>query len=531
MSAPVVSYEVWNNGILAASRFNALATRALALCEQLSKVATLWQRARDQHGEEFPAWSYGDSELPASIRNFLANSDLAERVAKVQETHYREYSREEAEERARWLQVAGVDWAQALKAQGVSSGLAKRVADLLGSGERVSSDLAERVAKDLKAQVVFGDLPEYIAEALKTGGERRLAQKLEATRMGDTFGATGSELESVVRDVSVLEAVVRDFAERVGKAQREYAQQAALLNIRTSLQAASQAAVSSVEAEEEKAQREERERRRCSEEVSRLLETVAAEVSSQDRTAIEQRAKETVESPQASRRRALLTQLRLDVQRANKAGRARQRMVAQVEQWRERLLGLEGPEVEQLDAALRQVVDGEEPLPPDMAQRVEDVVARATEASNRAYALGVITEELESLGYVVEVGFETASAQAPEMLLHKPDMEDDYHVSLRVEAGALHNQVVRETSDLSDRSAERERTDQQMERTWCQDLATALAAAEHRGIRGRAVERLEPGAVPVQTIAPLKGKSKPKSKRKPRSKRRRTGQLESRAGR
>ena len=248
--------------------------------------------------------------------------------------------------------------------------------------------------------------------------------------------------------------------------------------------------------------------------------------SPQDHTAIEQQAQEAVESP-ASRRQALLMQLRFDIQRANAAGQAQQRIVAQAEQWRERLLGLEGTEVEQLDVALRRIADGDEPLPPDMAQRVEDVVARATEASNRAYALGVITEELESLGYVVEVGFETASAQAPEMLLHKPDMEDDYHVSLRVEAGALHNRVVREASNASEQSAERQRTDEQMERTWCQDLATALAAAGHRGIRGRAVSRNPPGEMPVPTIAPLKGKSKPKSKRK----RRRTGQQESRAGR
>ena len=525
MSAPVVSYEVWNNGRLAASRFNALATHALALCEGLSKVAELWQRARDQHGEEFPAWSYGDSELPASIRG------LAERVAKVQETQYREYSREEAEERALEVRMnAGTNWEEELRERGVSSGLAKRVARLLRSGERVSSDLAERVANDLKAQgALLGDLPESIAEMLKTGGSRRLAQKLEETRMGDTYGATGSELESVVRDVSELESVVRDLAERVGKAKKEYA----FFKVRTSFQAASQvqaadtrAAVSSVEAEEEKAQREEHERRCCAEEVSGLLETVAAEVSDEDQTAIEQRAQEAVESS-ASRRRALLAQLRLDIQRANKAGKARQREVQQAKQWRERLLGLEGPEVEGLDAALRRVVDGEGPLPPDMGQRVEDVVARSTEASNREYALGVITEELENLGYVVETGFETALAQAPEMLLHKPDMEDDYHVSLRVEPGALHNRVVREASDPSEQSAKRERTDEQMERTWCEDLAAALAAAEHRGIRGRAVTRNPPGEVPVPTIAPLEGKSKPKSRRK----RRRTGQLKSRVGR
>ena len=298
-----------------------------------------------------------------------------------------------------------------------------------------------------------------------------------------------------------------------------------------SLAAASPAAEGS--AQDEQAQREERDRRRSAEDASRLLETLAAEVSNEDRTAIEERAQEAVASPQASRRRALLAQLRLDVQRANEAGRARRRAVEQAQQWRGRLLGLEGPEVEELEAELRRVVDGGAPLPPDLAQRVEGVAARATEASNRAYALGVITEELQNLGYVAEVGFETASAQAPEMLLRKPDMEEDYHVSLRFDAG-LHNRVVREADDpdpdlgsAGKPTADRRRMDEQAERGWCQDLASALAAAEHRGVRGRAVSRNPPGEAPVETIAPLKGKSRPERKRK----RKRTGRLQSRAGR
>ena len=343
-------------------------------------------------------------------------------------------------------------------------------------------------------------------------------------------------MEAVVRDVGELEVFVRDLAGRVAGAKGEYARRSAFLKVRTSLQSASQPqaagtepAVRSVDAQAEKAQREERERCRYAEEVSRLLETVAAEVSPRNRTAIEQRAREIIESPRASRRRALLEQLRLDVQRANETGRERQHKVRQVEQWRQRLLGLEGPEVEELDAALRRVVEEEGPLPPEMAQRVEDVAVRATEASNRAYALGVITEELENLGYVVEAGFETASAQAPEMLLRKPDMEDDYLVSLRADAGGLRNKVVREAGDPDERSADRERTDEQVERVWCQDLAAALAAAGRRGVRGRAVERMEPGAVPVRTIAPLKSTSKPKRESKRR--RRRRGLLKSRAGR
>ena len=207
---------------------------------------------------------------------------------------------------------------------------------------------------------------------------------------------------------------------------------------------------------------------------------------------------------------------------------AQRRMVEQAEQWREELLGLEGQEVEELDRALREVVDGKASLPAGMAQTVEDVVARATEASDRAYALGVITEELENLGYVVETGFETA-APGSEMLLHKPGMEE-YHVSLQAEAGAsvLNTKMVREAGDGGPgRSPARERTDREMEGIWCRDFAAALGAAGRRGVRGRVVNRAEAGDVPVETIAPLKGRSR----REGRSRRKRTGRLESRAGR
>ena len=420
MSSFYVSFEVWKNGRRAAIRFNELVSRVNTLYEELSKVAELWQKARDQYGEEFPAWSYGDTEVPASFRD-LVNSDLAERVAKVQ----------------------------------------------------------------------------------------------NAIRIyGSTAVATRDDLKSVARDVGELESVFRDLAnsdlaERVAKAQMDYVLFGMRIKVRTSLQAASQlqatdtqAAVSSAKEEEEEAQREERERHRYAEEVSRLLGTLAAEVSHDDRTAIEQRAQEAVESPQAARRRALLAQLRLDIQRANKAGRARQRMVAQAEQWRDRLLGLEGPEVEQLGRSVAADCRWGGAAAAGHGAKGRRRRGAGDRGIQSRLCAGVITDELENLGYVVEVGFETAAAQAPEMLLHKPDMEDDYHVSLRVEAGALHNRVVREASDASDRSTERERTDEQMERTWCQDLATALAAAEHRGIRGRAVSRNPQARCPYRSLRP-----------------------------
>ena len=360
-------------------------------------------------------------------------------------------------------------------------------------------------------------------------------------RHGEDFPAWshGDAPQGLARmtDNDALESVVEDLARRAARAQSEYARQSALFNARASLQEAAefQAAAARAAAEsaaQEKAEREERERLRCEEEVARLLETLSEDASRQHRTAVVERARETVDSALSPRRRALLGQLRLDIQRANEEGRSRRRMVEQVEQWRQRLLGLEGPEVEQLDATLRQVADGQATLPPGVSQRVEEVVARATAAADRDYALRVITEELEKLDYVVESGPEADQAEAPEILLRKAEMEDDYLVSLQAEADEpiLNTQVVREASDSdtpNPRSADREESDHDTERMWFQDFATALAASGRRGVEGRVVERVEAGREPVKTVAPLKSKSESRPKRN----RRRTDRLRSRAHR
>ena len=382
---------------------------------------------------------------------------------------------------------------------------------LVDSGE-VDAGQAEALFEEGRRMAELMGRALDLSEELITTGERWEDAR---DRYGAEFPAWshGEPLLNVEETGSVeaAESAVRDLAGRVARARRDYA------TLELKARASSRAAAS---------READGDLRRWAEEVSRALETLTAEVSREDRAAIEQRARETVESPRESRG-ALLDQLRLDIHRANAAGRARQGRVEQAAEWRRQLSGLEGPEVEELDRELRQVADGQAVPPPDMEQKVEGVVARAAESS-RAHALGVIAEELGNLGYVVEVDLETASARGSEMLLRKPEMEE-YHVALQAEAGAslLHTSVVRETSDPGlDVHEDRESRDRQMESIWLQDFAAALAAAERRGVRGRAVERVEAGRVPVRTVAPLEGASESRPVRK----RRRSGQLRSRAG-
>ena len=356
-------------------------------------------------------------------------------------------------------------------------------------------------------------------------GEPTLRERIEA--------AAARRMEN-----SALEAILDELAREVAAARRDCAQRQALLNIGASLRAgvhasASSAARSSAERDRarEASQGEERALRRDVERTSRLLESLEAGVLDADRAAIEHRAEEAI-GARTGRRNALIAQLSLDIQRANAEAGSRETMVRQAERWHRELFGFEGPEVEELDRILRGVAEGEAVLPPGMERRIGQAVARANRKLERDCALEIIGEELRELGYVVEEGFETASPEAPHMLLRNPDMEEGYHVSLRAdpEASVLHARVVREADGAgagSRRGAIRKRMDHAAESAWCADFATALAAAEGKGVSARLTSRKRAGEVPVAAITPPGGKTATRRKRK----RRQTGKLMTRSAR
>ena len=350
--------------------------------------------------------------------------------------------------------------------------------------------------------------------------EQRRDEGSPAWRLGDALrdriqAASDGRLEN-----EAAEAALEDIANEIARARKDHAAQSVMLKMHSALQEASAQAGAGAGPDGPAPPNKQAERllRRDAERISGMLKTLLAAVSNAERTAIEARAEEAISAP-PGRRRTLMLQLRMDIKRENAAAEARRRMAQEAQGWRDKLVGLEGSEVAELDAALKRVVDGEAPLPPNIEQTVTEVYDRAAGDLKRAYALGVVAEELQNLGYVVETGFETASAEAPEMLLRKPDMEDGYHVSLQADADAMLNTRVVRESDNADapRSAGRQRLDKQAEQAWCTDLAGALAAAAKRGVRANVKSRHRAGEVPVKAIAPLD--ATPKRRRRARRQR------------
>ena len=318
---------------------------------------------------------------------------------------------------------------------------------------------------------------------------------------------------------SEFEDAQRRHAERIRAFQKETMQ--ATLRAAVAAHRGAETATALRSAVEDEAQREEQERE-YAEAASRAMEALAVDVSSKDRGELMRQAERTA-AASPSRRRTLLMQLRVDIQRANTAAEARQRIVRQAEQWREDLAGLEGSDVAELDAVLLGVIDGEGALPQDMEQKVALAVARGAEKLKRDYVLDVVAEELQKLGYEVEPGFETASADAPLLVLRKPDMAENYHVALSADAAtaSLEAKVIREadTGTEERRDRDRERKDREAEFAWCGDVAAALAAAQNHGVRARVVSRHQPGDVAVETIAPSKSRPAPGRRRRDRMRR------------
>ena len=329
-----------------------------------------------------------------------------------------------------------------------------------------------------------------------------------------------SGARSFTAQVAQLRAELDDAQEKCAKERQERASE----RIGASLRVAAERQAQDEERralDQGRLEKEERERHAA--EVASALEWLADDASTEDRSAVMRQA-EKAAAASPGRRSALLLQLSMNIQSANKNTKERQLAVQKAKELREELGGLSGAEVEELDAMLQQVAKGEAALPQDMEQRVTDAAARATEEFKRDYVMEVVTDELEALGYVVEEEFETASADAPQMALRKPGMAEDYHISLSTDptTAQLEAKVVREagTEAARRRDAERKRLDRQVEAEWCGDVATALAAAQNQGVQARVVTRHKPGDVPVETIAPFKGWARPKSKSKRRRDRR-----------
>jgi hypothetical protein len=135
-------------------------------------------------------------------------------------------------------------------------------------------------------------------------------------------------------------------------------------------------------------------------------------------------------------------------------------------------------------------------------QRVREVRAQARREAaerdrlaqaeaERQYVLATVTRAFEELGYEVDAGFETATAQDGALLLTKDAWPDQAVRMLLDEDAVLRAKMLRTSPP---RSEEDRRRDAEREREWCDAFEAAQARLAQQGLSLDVTWRLEPGA-------------------------------------
>ena len=224
-------------------------------------------------------------------------------------------------------------------------------------------------------------------------------------------------------------------------------------------------------------------RRAVLDEVQRTLERVLSrllpDVPEPERTAVAEAARLLAGAATPEEAEAALTEVRLRVQAANR----------RTERLRE----------EARRAAAER----------DAAEQAE---------AERRYVLESITAAFEEMGYEVQQGFETMTAQGGEVVLSRGSWPD-HSVRMRVEDAAHVRAAMVRTSPA--RSEEDRRLDVEREQEWCEAFEAARRRLESRGIRSAVTWRLAPGVQELPVTERTRGSGTGET-------RKRTGQRERR---
>ncbi|MCD0447928.1 response regulator receiver protein [Actinocorallia sp. API 0066] len=201
--------------------------------------------------------------------------------------------------------------------------------------------------------------------------------------------------------------------------------------------------------------------------LARVLARLLPDASDADRGRVHEAAARVAGAPTDAEAESLLSEVRLRVQDANENTRAER---ARVKAW--------------------------------MAE--QERVAQAE--AERRYVLESVTKAFEDLGYEVDTGFETRTADDGGLVLTRGEWPDQA-VRMRLEDGTLRAKMLRtrppESEDDRRRDAERERA-------WCEAFEEARERLAAGGLGMAVTWRLEPGAEQL----PVTGESVTQARRK-----------------
>ena len=322
----------------------------------------------------------------------------------------------------------------------------------LDSGGYLDQAWASRVERELRhRQAAVNNLRDAISRAKAEDAARRLAEA-EAARLGEAAGRLAA-----ARDARATADQEQDVARRAALAQR----------------------------------------------VAGALGTLDLTITEANRSQLRDFAEACV-TAEAHAAELLFTDLRVRVDKANRAQREAARLAAEqrateaaeARAFMLKLAEIARPASGQLAKDLAAVIMSEAPL----SESLRAEAAKAVEEAKRDFALTALTDSLAELGYQIGEAFETTLAATG----HTFQREEwgDYHANLRLDPDSqrlsVHMVRAGEPGDQAD--ADQLAADHAMEGEWCSEMPALLERLREKGLEVELSKRMDPGALPVQVI-------------------------------
>jgi hypothetical protein len=222
--------------------------------------------------------------------------------------------------------------------------------------------------------------------------------------------------------------------------------------------------------------------------MARVLARLLPDTTDDDRRRVTEAAEQAAAAATQGEAESHLTEVRIRIQQANE--RARERRDDRAAAARFLLELRDHPEAPVVRARLGEVADGARVL--DAALRAEAVrlVGDLQHRAEHEYVKNTLRAAFEELGYDIDDGFETLTAQEGEAVLTRGDWAE-HAVKVRVDDARQIRMALLRTEPAE--SDDQRRLDVEREEQWCASFEAAREHLEQAGIHADVRWRIEPG--------------------------------------
>jgi hypothetical protein len=184
----------------------------------------------------------------------------------------------------------------------------------------------------------------------------------------------------------------------------------------------------------------------------------------------------------------LLTELRIRIQRANERTRERRDDRAAAARFLRELA--DHPAAPTVIDPLHKVAEGIRPFDDNLRAEAIRLLAETQDRAERGYVATALRDAFGELGYEVDEGFETLTAQNGEAVLTRGDWPQ-HAVKMRIDDGRQVRMALLRTEPAD--SDEQRRLDVEREEQWCASFEAARERLAVAGVRADVRWRVEPG--------------------------------------